>query len=114
MPAPTNGTMVHQGEEEDDHTDEREQWLESLHRAAPGTNWRMMEYQNRMRRHRERAGLLQMRSDCGFEPIANGLLQGRWSERAASIKRAVPVDGISRRLGHLLRLSRAILPDRLL
>ena len=75
--------MVHQGEEEDGRTDKRERWLESLHRAAPGTNWRMIEYQNRMRRHRERAGRLQMRSDCGFEPVADGLLQGQWSERGS-------------------------------
>ena len=82
-PKPTNGTMVQQGEEEDGRTDKRKRWLESLHRAAPGTNWRMIEYQNRMRRHRERADRLQMRSDCGFEPVADGLLQGQWSERGS-------------------------------
>lgn len=83
LPVPTNGTMVRGGEEEANQADERERWFENLHRAAPGTNWRMIEYRNRIERQEERAGQLQMRADCGFETVADGWLRGQWSERGS-------------------------------
>jgi len=83
-PQPTNGrTLIHDGEEEG-HSDERERWMESLHRAAPGTDWRQMEYQTRMEKHRRRAAQRLLRSDCSTVSLAEGMVDGKWAERGSS------------------------------
>jgi hypothetical protein len=75
--------MIHDGEEESGRSDAREEWIESMHRTAPGTDWRRIEYQNRMKRHRERTNSLQRRSDCGLQAFAEGFVRGRWHERGS-------------------------------
>ena len=38
--------LPHPTEGEEDH-EQRKEWFESLHRAAPGVDWRSIEWQNR-------------------------------------------------------------------
>lgn len=85
-PLPGNGrTLIHYGEE-GENADKRANWLELMHQAAPGVNWRAIEWQNQMERHQRRSAAIGFRSgDCGeVETLANGQLTGRWSERGSN------------------------------
>ena len=44
MPAPTE--IVKMKQDRAEHKRQREEWIESLHRAAPGTDWRAIEKEN--------------------------------------------------------------------
>ncbi len=84
-PPPTQGeTRIRFGETEK-KTDARRAWIERLHRSAPGTDWRAVEHQTRMERHRAniRQGL-GTRSGCEPGLFANGWLAGSWRERGSS------------------------------
>lgn len=84
-PAPTTGTLVHYGEEEGGKGDARRAWEEQLHRAAPGVNWRAIEYQNAMNQHRIMAQARAAgQGRDGAVSIEEGLLEGYWRERGAS------------------------------
>ncbi len=83
-PKPT--TIIVQNEEEGESQLKREEWFEKMHRAAPGTNWRAMEHQTQVLRHKQRLseghfGL----QDRGDEPeiLANDRLIGKWQERGS-------------------------------
>jgi len=59
----------------------RMEWIESMHRTAPGTNWRAMEYQTQQRRASVRA---QQANSRGLEEVlANGAVVGTWLERGS-------------------------------
>ncbi|MCO6493207.1 MAG: T9SS type A sorting domain-containing protein [Phaeodactylibacter sp.] len=83
IPPPTEGTIIRFGEEGQERA-KREAWLELMHQAAPGTDWRQAEYQARMQRHIERSGQAFFRSNCTRELIAGGNLAGRWKERGST------------------------------
>ena len=53
-PAPTENWLSERAEEE--NKQKREAWIESLHRAAPGTDWRAIEEENRAAAFVERQG----------------------------------------------------------
>ncbi|HMO39950.1 MAG TPA: T9SS type A sorting domain-containing protein [Saprospiraceae bacterium] len=61
----------------------REAWFELMHQSAPDTDWRQIEYQNRLQRHTAKPRALQGRSACDVLTVANGQLQGRWQERGS-------------------------------
>lgn len=74
-PAPT------QGDESDDRKRAaRAAYEAQLHRAAPGTDWRALETENALVRHRKRRG---RRGAKTAETFAGGLLTGEWFERGA-------------------------------
>lgn len=79
LPAPT--TVVK--EEEGENRDKRDAWLETMHRAAEGVNWRQIEYQTQYKRHLEKAGLVRSREDCGTQVLANGRVMGHWIEQGS-------------------------------
>lgn len=76
LPIPTSET-------EGENRYKREAWFERMHRAAEGTDWRKIEYQNAMQRHLERAQMVQTRENCGVETLANGKVMGRWMEQGS-------------------------------
>lgn len=84
QPLPTNGeTLLHFGEESS-KTDARRDWLELMHQAAPGTDWKAIEYQTRIRRHQAKANRgTDLRSGCEGGLFADGLLPGSWRERGS-------------------------------
>ncbi|MCB9278887.1 MAG: T9SS type A sorting domain-containing protein [Lewinellaceae bacterium] len=84
MPVPTDGTMVKMGEEEEgEEIGKRDAWLELIHSAGPGVNWRQIEYDNRLAKVRAR--LDGSRGDCtgGSEVFAEGAFSGQWLERGS-------------------------------
>ena len=85
LPAPTNGkTFVKKDADEEGNQDLRDAWIESMHKAAPGTDWRAIEYQNSMKRHEQRVlARTTTSSRSADEIIANGLITGEWKERGS-------------------------------
>ncbi|NUO02358.1 MAG: T9SS type A sorting domain-containing protein [Saprospiraceae bacterium] len=85
LPVPGNGRTVIRHGEEGENADKRSAWLELMHQAAPGVDWRTIEWQNQMARHQRRSSSIGFRSgECGdIETLANGQLTGRWSERGS-------------------------------
>jgi hypothetical protein len=59
----------------------KEAWLEHMHSAAPGVNWRMAELENAFKRQAELAGIPGSRD--GYVEIADGKLAGSWHERGS-------------------------------
>lgn len=83
FPPPTNGPVYRTDQSEDeDGQARREAWVELLHKAAPGVNWRELDRQS-MRSLRElKAGLLG--GDRAIEYFADSTVMGEWSERGSS------------------------------
>lgn len=70
---------------------ERRKWIESMHRAALGVDWRAMDRQtraeNRIAKLRARQNLIQngnLSLGTGTEEFAQGLVAGTWSERGSN------------------------------
>lgn len=84
-PAPTDGTIVRENVEEGDNQSKREAWFEEMHQAAPGVNWRTIEYQTALQKHKTRAKLrAEGQAKSGQEVLANGNLVGEWYERGSN------------------------------
>lgn len=73
MPLPKD-----EGKSEHEH---REQWMEDMHKAAPGTNWRMMDIKQRLARAERyrKNGLAGEQRSLGV----GGVLDGSWQERGS-------------------------------
>jgi len=70
--------------EEGDKEKKREAWIEAMHRAAPGTDWRSIEAYNHAVKLKERALLkskIQTRGE--IEYFGDSALVGQWHERGA-------------------------------
>lgn len=82
FPEPTEGTQVKRDAEEGESYLARQKWFEAMHRAAPGVDWREIEYRNslEMQRNFPDYGL----SRNNEVSIANGYLQGKWMERGSN------------------------------
>ncbi|MEM8524948.1 MAG: hypothetical protein AAGG68_09905 [Bacteroidota bacterium] len=85
-PQPTN-TLINESGEDEDNQLNREAWFESMHRAAPGTNWRDLERKTQMERNERRIAVrnseLESRGEK-VEEIAGGILTGTWKERGSN------------------------------
>jgi len=79
MPAPTEVTaMQAEGEE---NSEKREAFFESMHRSAPGTNWKKMDADLRYKLMKERASLNGYRTTGGeWDTLADGNVVGKWDE----------------------------------
>ena len=85
MPAPTEGTIVKMDMEEGDNKTKREAWFELMHKTEEGVDWKMVEHDNMMSSYQDKLRRKQDVSTRGdIEPVADGILEGAWSERGAS------------------------------
>ena len=83
-PKPTD-TIVLQNEEDSDGQLRRREWIESMHRSAPGYNWRAAEYQTQRNRAKSRPGNVDLTRAAGTpDTIADGALIGTWREKGSS------------------------------
>jgi len=83
-PLPTE-TIVLNSEEDSEGQSNRAAWIESMHRTAPGVNWRDLEYQNQRVRaeKRLRAGHSFAARTGTPDTIANGAVIGVWQEKGS-------------------------------
>lgn len=96
LPEPT--AFNERQREDENQKEARAAWIEQMHAAAPGTDWRKMDLQTRMELAANRSLLLQTggtRSDS-WDTLAMGNLIGKWSEtgsfNTAGRMRATEVD----------------------
>lgn len=80
LPAPK------EGDDGENNDIKRKLYFENMHRAAPGTDWRAIEAQNKIDAKNE---MLQLRASRlntvqTAETFANGYLTGEWSERGSN------------------------------
>ena len=85
IPEPTGGTIVKMDMEEGDNKTQREAWFELMHKTEEGVEWKMVEHDNMMSSYQDKLRRKQDVSTRGdIEPVADGILEGAWSERGAS------------------------------
>lgn len=85
MPAPTDGTIVRMDMEDGDNKTKRNAWFDLMHKTADDQDWRMIEQDNMMAKYEDKLRRKsQISSRNGIEPVADGKLEGTWSERGAS------------------------------
>ena len=84
FPLPTNGqTTVRLEGETGQEKAKRDAWFDLMHLAAPGTDWRTLEYQNQRNMAAIRQQALLLRGSGDQEILANGQLIGKWNERGS-------------------------------
>lgn len=83
LPVPGD-TRVLRKEEESEAEEHRKrmEWIERIHRAAPGVDWRAMDRNTRYAKYLAAAGQ-GSRSSGGAASVANGLLEGTWIEKGS-------------------------------
>lgn len=74
-PKPVDTIIVDRqyGSEEERHLKKKE-WIENMHRTAPGENWRAIDYKTRTKKYS------QVNTKSASVSIAGGLLVGHWHE----------------------------------
>jgi len=90
IPKPTDYMLQKKARKE--FTKRRREWIERMHRTAPGVNWRRMDQETRQRKNKEklaeRAALVAGGKFNGaadyVETVADGELQGIWKERGSN------------------------------
>ena len=76
--------------EESDNYIRRQEWIEAMHKTAPGVDWREMDQQTRQEMYEQKLPALQEAGREGqeksgvIESIANGYLTGQWIEKGSS------------------------------
>lgn len=76
--------------EESDNNIKRLEWINAMHRTAPGVDWREMDEQTRLEMYQERLPALQEAARDGqlkgarIESIADGTLTGQWIEKGSN------------------------------
>lgn len=85
LPQPTEIAV----KESDNHL-RRQEWINTMHRTAPGVDWREMDEQTRNEMYQERLPALQQAYRDGelkgavIESIADGYLTGQWIEKGSN------------------------------
>ncbi len=86
LPPPTE-TIVKEGEEDSDGQMQRKAWIESMHRSAPGDNWRAAELATQQARAAERTkrrGAAAARTGCSADTIVTDVFSGVWTEKGST------------------------------
>ena len=84
---PSSGGNYYLGKEEGENETEEQKrrlaWIEQIHRAAPGTDWRAIDRQTRLKKYKawlKKAG----EKSGGPVSIAGGVLTGVWKEKGSN------------------------------
>ena len=79
---PTSGGTRALGKEEDESEEQQRRlaWIEQIHKAAPGTDWREMDRKTRWKKYQNSNYL---GKSGGAVSIAGGLLEGVWTEKGS-------------------------------
>ena len=72
MPSPSK-TIVVKGENKENNI-KREKWIKEMHKAAPGTNWRLMDFKTRLLKYKNK------KKKINLKESTNGNVSGFWKE----------------------------------
>jgi hypothetical protein len=81
-PFPGEDTQVKTDMEDGQGSSKRTEWIEYMHKAAPGTDWREIEKKNSLAIYQAKQQNLILKRD-GIETIIEGELSGEWIERGS-------------------------------
>ncbi|MEX1188626.1 MAG: T9SS type A sorting domain-containing protein [Bacteroidia bacterium] len=84
MPVPGDTRVLQKGEDESEEQARREIWIEQIHKAAPGVNWREIENQNRKERYSRFLNRSKPKDGSTLISVGNNLLQGVWTEKGSA------------------------------
>ncbi|NNL91397.1 MAG: T9SS type A sorting domain-containing protein [Saprospiraceae bacterium] len=80
---PTESTYVKEDMEEVKEKLNKKQWLNNLHKCAPGTNWKSIEAETALNKYYNQYTRLESKSNDVIN-IADGTLIGQWHERGSN------------------------------
>ena len=82
FPQPSN---LPKSEEGPGHQAKRQAWWDLLHQAAPGDDWRQIEYHNQLSiLQSQRRRVVLRDGNCNAPSIADGAVAGQWIERGSN------------------------------
>lgn len=84
VPVPTDTKVIHKDDGEDEEwqeIQERQAYIEEIHKSDSSTNWRKVDQLTRIQRYNS---LPKARSGITEETVANGHLTGTWTEKGSS------------------------------
>lgn len=82
LPAPTDVVIVNE-EDESSHL-ERRKWIEGMHSAAPGVDWKQMDLDTKDKLRESRKTTRNLKSGKGPIVIGNDRLTGEWIEKGSN------------------------------
>ncbi|MCB9236117.1 MAG: T9SS type A sorting domain-containing protein [Bacteroidia bacterium] len=84
LPRPFD-TQIRWVSEEDEakEQEEKAEWIEQMHKAAPGVNWRQLDQQTREQNYARFCNLPSSAKTTTLDTLANGALIGSWSQRGS-------------------------------
>ena len=80
IPEPTETIVKPSQEESEDNAYNREMWIESMHRTAPGQNWRELERNNAIQKLQQATAS----RDNGTVILGDSLYYGEWTEKGSN------------------------------
>ena len=83
IPEPTNGKK-YRDDQDESNPNRRDEWLELIHKAAPGVDWREMDRQAAIALSRTRNYAPPSPNNRNIEIFADGALEGEWFERGSN------------------------------
>ena len=81
LPLPTDVIIV--DKDGDESYLERDRWIEDMHLAAPGDDWRQIDQENIISLRETRNAQRRLKSGQGPVTIGNGRLIGKWNEKGS-------------------------------
>ncbi len=82
IPAPTDVVIINE-EDEGSHL-EKKKWIEEMHYAAPGDDWRQIDLDNTERLREARTATRNLKSGNSPVQIGNSRLTGEWNEKGSN------------------------------
>jgi hypothetical protein len=83
LPISGNTKILQKEENEDADLQRRSEWIERIHKAAPGTNWRDIESQNRREKYLVNLSADRQKSISELLTVIPGVLTGTWNEKGS-------------------------------
>lgn len=80
QPVPSPFTVVKEDMEDGNKSELKKLWIEEMHNAAPGVDWRAIEADNALKVYHHKQELNHRE---GIETIIDGVLKGEWIERGS-------------------------------
>lgn len=85
LPAPCETIIIHNKKKE--NYKKRKEWIEQMHKSAPGVNWKAMDQKTRSLKAKERSKINTKKKDSRDTPrrvSTNGNITGTWREAGSN------------------------------
>lgn len=83
LPLPSDTIVLSKEEDESQEQAKRLEWIERIHKAAPGVDWREVEKQNSTQKYLLNNGKSHNKDGSTLISVGNDILQGVWTEKGS-------------------------------